>query len=94
MVLDLVVIGTAITLGPLHNSAFILLLSSRRGVRKGLAFLMSWLANLVTVVAVVLLLLAVVRRHRRSLPEWLGTFLALRPGPARSTERATRPGTR
>ncbi|MHA4779442.1 GAP family protein [Streptomyces sp. MSC1_001] len=56
MVLDLVVIGTAITLGPLHNSAFILLLSSRRGVRKGLAFLMSWLANLVTVVAVVLLL--------------------------------------
>lgn len=56
MVLDLVVIGTAITLGPLHNSAFILLLSSRRGVRKGLAFLLSWLANLVTVVAVVLLL--------------------------------------
>ncbi|WP_329283652.1 type VII secretion protein EccE [Streptomyces sp. NBC_00691] len=30
------------------------------------------------VVAVVLLLMAVVRRHRRSLPEWLGTFLALR----------------
>ncbi|MFJ3791229.1 GAP family protein [Kitasatospora sp. NPDC090091] len=56
MVLDLVVIGTAITLGPLHNSAFILLLSSRRGVRKGLAFLLSWLANLVTVVACVVLL--------------------------------------
>ncbi|MFG2714104.1 GAP family protein [Streptomyces goshikiensis] len=56
MVLDLVVIGTAITLGPLHNSAFILLLSSRRGVRKGLAFLLSWLANLVTVIACVLLL--------------------------------------
>ncbi|WP_435973750.1 type VII secretion protein EccE [Streptomyces sp. Qhu_M48] len=30
------------------------------------------------VVAVVLVLLAVVRRHHRSLPEWLGTFLALR----------------
>ncbi|MDX2564243.1 type VII secretion protein EccE [Streptomyces sp. TX20-6-3] len=30
------------------------------------------------VVAVVLVLMAVVRRHRRSLPEWLGTFLALR----------------
>ncbi|WP_328965311.1 GAP family protein [Streptomyces virginiae] len=56
MVLDLVVIGTAITLGPLHNSAFILLLSSRRGVRKGLAFLLSWLANLVAVIACVLLL--------------------------------------
>ncbi|MDA5282059.1 GAP family protein [Streptomyces sp. NPDC054904] len=56
MLLDLAVIGTAITLGPLHNSAFILLLSSRRGVRTGLAFVVSWLANLVTVIACVLLL--------------------------------------
>ncbi|MFJ3224780.1 GAP family protein [Streptomyces sp. NPDC086783] len=56
MVLDLVVIGTAITLGPLHNSAFILLLSARSGVRLGLAFLLSWLANLVAVIAVVVLL--------------------------------------
>ncbi|MFC7976144.1 GAP family protein, partial [Streptomyces cinereoruber] len=55
MVLDLVVIGTAITLGPLHNTALILLLFSRRGVRQGLAFLLSWLANLVAVIAVVLL---------------------------------------
>ncbi|MFF1511032.1 type VII secretion protein EccE [Streptomyces sp. NPDC058326] len=38
------------------------------------------------VVAVVLVLLAVVRRHRRSLPEWLGTFLALR---ARSRRAAS-----
>ncbi|WP_406004818.1 GAP family protein [Streptomyces sp. NBC_00637] len=56
MVLDLVVIGTAITLGPLHNSAFILLLSSRRGARQGLAFLLSWLADLIAVIAVVVLL--------------------------------------
>ncbi|MFE3761162.1 GAP family protein [Streptomyces sp. NPDC059104] len=56
MVVDLAVIGTAITLGPLHNSGFILLLASRRGVRKGLAFLLSWLANLVVVVACVVLL--------------------------------------
>ncbi|WP_329467192.1 GAP family protein [Streptomyces sp. NBC_01431] len=56
MVVDLLVIGTAITLGPLHNSAFILLLASRRGVRKGLVFLLSWLANLVAVVACVVLL--------------------------------------
>ncbi|MFJ8637089.1 GAP family protein [Streptomyces sp. NPDC093568] len=56
MVLDLVVIGTAITLGPLHNSAFILLLTSRRGVRLGLAFLLSWLANLIAVIACVVLL--------------------------------------
>ncbi|MDQ1042327.1 GAP family protein [Streptomyces sp. V4I2] len=56
MVLDLVVIGTAVTLGPLHNSAFILLLSSRHGVRQGLAFLLSWLANLIAVIACVILL--------------------------------------
>ncbi|MFD8733377.1 GAP family protein [Streptomyces sp. NPDC059618] len=56
MVLDLLVIGTAITLGPLHNSAFILLLSSHRGARQGLAFLLSWLANLIVVIACVVLL--------------------------------------
>ncbi|RSS58492.1 GAP family protein [Streptomyces sp. WAC01280] len=68
MVLDLVVIGTAITLGPLHNSAFILLLSSRRGVRQGLAFLMSWLANLVAVIAVVVLLTGGQPPARHSVP--------------------------
>ncbi|MFJ3207199.1 GAP family protein [Streptomyces flaveolus] len=56
MVLDLIVIGAAISLGPLHNSAFILLLSSRHGVRQGLAFLVSWLVNLVVVIACVMLL--------------------------------------
>ncbi|MER7950414.1 GAP family protein [Streptomyces sp. NPDC096079] len=56
MLLDLAVIGLAITLGPLHNSAFILLLSSMRGVRLGLAFLLSWLANLVVVITLVMLL--------------------------------------
>ncbi|MFD3650340.1 GAP family protein [Streptomyces cyaneofuscatus] len=68
MVLDLVVIGTAITLGPLHNSAFILLLFSRRGVRQGLAFLLSWLANLVTVIAVVVLLTGGQPPERHSAP--------------------------
>ncbi|MFB7979732.1 GAP family protein [Streptomyces vinaceus] len=56
MVLDLLVIGTAVTLGPLHNSAFILLLSARRGVRLGLVFLLSWLVNLIAVIACVMLL--------------------------------------
>lgn len=68
MVLDLVVIGTAITLGPLHNSAFILLLFSRRGVRQGLAFLLSWLANLVTVIAVLVLLTGGQPPARHSVP--------------------------
>ncbi|MFJ9541307.1 GAP family protein [Streptomyces sp. NPDC101225] len=68
MVLDLVVIATAITLGPLHNSAFILLLSSRRGVRQGLAFLLSWLANLIAVIACVVLVTGGHPPARHSVP--------------------------
>ncbi|WP_042432295.1 GAP family protein [Streptacidiphilus anmyonensis] len=68
MVVDLVVIGTGITLGPVHNSAFILLLASQRGVRKGLAFLLSWLANLVAVVACVVLLTGGTPPAPRSVP--------------------------
>ncbi|MFD9126941.1 GAP family protein [Kitasatospora sp. NPDC059571] len=68
MFLDLVVIGTAITLGPLHNSAFILLLASQGGVRKGLAFLLSWLANLVAVVVCVMLLTGGTPPARHSTP--------------------------
>src|SRR3954454_15883741 len=56
MVLDLVIIGTAITLGPLHNSAFILLLAANRGLLKGLVFILTWLAGLVLVVTAVVLL--------------------------------------
>ncbi|MCZ4122272.1 GAP family protein [Streptomyces sp. H39-S7] len=56
MMLDLVVIGGAITLGPLHNTAFILLLSGPRGVRKGMAFIVAWLACLVGVIAGVVLM--------------------------------------
>ncbi|MEZ0093502.1 GAP family protein [Streptacidiphilus sp. EB129] len=55
MLLDLFVIGMAITLGPLHNTAFILILTARRGVRKGAAFVLAWLACLALVVALVLL---------------------------------------
>ncbi|AVV44607.1 GAP family protein [Streptomyces sp. ID05-04B] len=79
MVLDLVVIGTAVTLGPLHNSAFILLLSSRRGVRLGLAFLLSWLANLIVVITCVLLLTGGQPPARHSAPSTavLGAKVAL-----------------
>ncbi|MER8237078.1 type VII secretion protein EccE [Streptomyces sp. NPDC094049] len=44
-------------------------------------------------VAVVLVLLAVVRRHRRSLPEWLGTFLALRARGRRASSFTVPEGT-
>lgn len=56
MVLDLVIIGLAITLEPLTIVAFILILGAQRGVRKGLAFILGWLACLVAVIAAVVLI--------------------------------------
>ena len=56
MVLDLIIIGLAITLEPLTLVAFILILSAEEGVRKGLAFVLGWMACLVAVIAAVILL--------------------------------------
>ena len=55
MVLDLVLIGLAITLEPFPLSAFVLILGSQRGTIKGLAFILGWLACLVAVIAAVVL---------------------------------------
>ncbi len=55
MVLNLVLIGLAITLEPFPLTAFILLLSAEKGILKGLAFVLGWLACLVIVLAAVLL---------------------------------------
>ncbi|ALO08135.1 GAP family protein [Streptomyces gardneri] len=55
MVLDLFLIGLAITLYPLPGMAFVLVVSAPRGVYKGLAFILAWLACLVAVIAMVLL---------------------------------------
>ena len=52
MVLDLVLIGLAIALDPLPLTAFIVVLPSRRGVRKGAAFVFGWLVSLAIVVAI------------------------------------------
>ena len=56
MVLDLVIIGLAITLEPITIVAFSLILGAERGLLKGLAFILGWTACLVVVIAVVLLL--------------------------------------
>jgi membrane protein implicated in regulation of membrane protease activity len=56
LVLELIVIGLGITLEPLPLIPIVLLLSAEQGVRKGLAFILAWLACLVAVVAAVLLL--------------------------------------
>jgi Sap-like sulfolipid-1-addressing protein len=55
VVLDLVIIGLAITVDPLALVPFILILGSESGARKGLAFILAWLACLVAVIAAVLL---------------------------------------
>ena len=55
MVLDLVIIGLAITLEPLTLVAFILILAARKGLWKGLAFILGFMASVVAVIAAVLL---------------------------------------
>jgi hypothetical protein len=55
VVLDLLLIGLAITLEPFPLTAFILLLSAEKGVWKGLAFILGWLACLVAVIVAVFL---------------------------------------
>jgi Sap, sulfolipid-1-addressing protein len=55
MVLNLLLIGLAIALDPLPLSAFVVVLPSKGGVRKGAAFLFAWLVSLAIVVTVTLL---------------------------------------
>jgi hypothetical protein len=55
VVLDLLLIGRGITLEPFPVTAFILLLIAEKGTRKGLAFILGWLACLIIVIAVVIL---------------------------------------
>jgi len=55
MVLNLVLIGLAITLDPLPLTAFLVVLPSNRGVRKGAAFTFGWLVSLAIVVAATVL---------------------------------------
>jgi threonine/homoserine/homoserine lactone efflux protein len=54
VVLSLLLIGLAITLEPIPLTAFILVLASRNGVRKGAAFIFGWLLSLAVVVAITL----------------------------------------
>ena len=52
LVLNLVLIGLAVTLDPLPLTAFLVLLPSERGVRKGAAYVFGWLVSLAVVVAI------------------------------------------
>jgi threonine/homoserine/homoserine lactone efflux protein len=55
VVIDLLLIGLGITLEPFPLTAFMLILSAEQGTRKGLAFILGWLACLVVVIAAVIL---------------------------------------
>jgi hypothetical protein len=55
MVLNLLLIGLAVTLAPLSLLAFLVVLPSRRGVRKGAAFVLGWLVSLAIVVTATVL---------------------------------------
>jgi hypothetical protein len=55
VILDLVLIGLVITLEPIPLTAFILILLSKGGTRKGAAFIFGWLVSLAIVVALTVL---------------------------------------
>ncbi|MFD6185368.1 GAP family protein [Streptomyces goshikiensis] len=80
MVLDLMLIALAIALYPLPLMAFILVVASPRGVLKGLAFLLAWLACLVAVIAIVLALTGGEPPSPRSPPSVVALALKLAIG--------------
>jgi hypothetical protein len=55
VVVNLLLVGLGIALEPFPLIAFILLLSTQKGIWKGLAFILGWLACLVLVIAAVVL---------------------------------------
>jgi len=52
VILNLILIGVAVALDPLPLTAFLVVLPSRNGVRKGAAYVFGWLISLAAVVAI------------------------------------------
>jgi hypothetical protein len=71
LLLNLVLIGLAVTLDPLPLAAFFVVLPSQRGARKGAAFVFGWLVSLAIVVTITVLATTRPSRppHRRW-PRW------------------------
>jgi hypothetical protein len=57
VLLDLFLIGLAVTVEPLQNIAMILILGSERGIMKGLGFVLGWMGSLTIIVAAVVVIL-------------------------------------
>jgi hypothetical protein len=82
VVADLVLIALGIALQPFRLSAFILILSTQGGTKKGLGFILGWLACLVVVVAVVVLITGGKPVRPRTLPSTLALTIKLALGVA------------
>ena len=70
VVLNLVLIGVAIALDPLPLTAFLVVLPSKRGVRKGAAFVFGWLVSLAIVVTITVLATGNNPPSRTQSPPW------------------------
>ena len=70
MVLNLLLIGLAVTLDPLPLTAFFVVLPSKGGVRKGAAFVFGWLVSLAIVVTVTVLATGNNPPSRTRRPPW------------------------
>ena len=82
MVLNLVLIGLAVALDPLPLTAFMIVLPSKRGVRKGAAFVFGWLVSLAIVVTVTVLATGNNPPSRTRRPLWPRWRSGLRSAPS------------
>lgn len=79
-IVTLILIAVAIALDPLPLVPFILLLSSKRGVRKGAAFLLGWFLSLTVIVVGTILLSGKEPPSHGSAPAWVSIVLKLAAG--------------
>ena len=70
MVLNLVLIGIAVALDPLPLTAFMIILPSQGGVRKGAAYVFGWLVSLAIVVTITVLATGNSPPSRARRPRW------------------------
>ena len=80
MVADLVLIALGIALQPFRLSAFILILSTKDGTKKGLGFILGWLTSLVLVIAAVMLITGGSPVRLRTLPSTVALIIKLALG--------------
>jgi Sap, sulfolipid-1-addressing protein len=102
VVADLVLIALGVALQPFRLSAFILILSTEDGTKKGLGFILGWLTSLVLVIAVVVLITGGRPVRFRTVPSTVALIIKLALGIAlivfaavrwRQRNRARRPAT-